>query len=372
MYKTIKRVCTKDNCTGCTACVSICPVNAIKIIDDLYAYNAIIEPTKCIKCEKCFKVCPQNNSPKMQEPIEWKQGWVRNQEERKRSSSGGYATAIAKAFIESGGLVCACVQVENEFRFILIDQIDKLKRVSGSKYVKSNPIGIFLEVKEQLKKSKKVLFIGLPCQVAGIINYLGNDITNKLYTIDLICHGTPSPKLLSLYLQEEFNKNIGDYLPLRFRKDIHFGLYEGNKKLLKDRLQDKYTLAFLEGIDYTESCYNCKYASIKRVSDITLGDSWGTEYIEEMKDGISLALCQNFKGIELLKMANVHLYDVDIKKATLSNRQLISPTLKPAKRKLFFNVIIKSNKFSRAIWVAYPKESMKYLIKKMLYFLHLL
>ena len=359
-------VCKEDNCTGCTACISGCPVQAINIVDSLYAYNAVIDTQKCINCKKCYSVCPQNNSPKFEEPIAWKQGWVKNAEERRQSSSGGYATAIAKAFIKDGGLVCTCIQVGNEFTFSLIENDEALKLTVGSKYVKSNPKGVFTQIKDQLRKNRKILFIGLPCQVAGLLNYIGKTASDKLYTIDLICHGTPSPKLLSFYMHNEFKKDICEFQPLKFRKDTHFALYEGEKKLLPQKMQDKYTLAFLEGIDYSENCYHCKYARTQRISDVTLGDSWGTEYTNEMSSGISLALCQNSKGLELLERANVYTYDVNIEKAICSNRQLVSPSPKPDKRDQFFEAIIHTQKFSHAIWKAYPKQSMKYFVKKIL------
>lgn len=372
MDDTTKIVCARNNCTGCTACVSNCPANAITISDSLYAYNAEIDSARCINCKMCFKICPQNTAPILRTPIQWKQGWVKSAESRKFSSSGGFATSIAKSFIQKGGIVCTCVQEGESFQFALIDQVEGLRRATGSKYVKSNPQGSFVQIKKQLKSGENVLFIGLPCQVAGLLNYIGNKNIKGLYTIDLICHGTPSPRLLSFYLHEEFSKSVQDYSPLLFRKDTHFGLHEGERKLVKPRMQDKYTLAFLNGIDYTENCYTCNYATLDRVSDMTLGDSWGTEFVEEMKRGISLALCQSDKGIELLKMIDGNLFDVDLEKAVAANRQLSSPSPKPQKRDTFFKVLSSTDSFSRAIWTVYPKESIKNLVKRIFYILHVL
>lgn len=44
----------KDKCIGCTACVGVCPVSAIKMIDGI----AYIDKNICIKCGVCESVCP--------------------------------------------------------------------------------------------------------------------------------------------------------------------------------------------------------------------------------------------------------------------------------------------------------------------------
>lgn len=46
-------------CCGCTACKSICPVEAINMKEDRKGFlYPIIDSEKCIKCKKCIKVCP--------------------------------------------------------------------------------------------------------------------------------------------------------------------------------------------------------------------------------------------------------------------------------------------------------------------------
>ena len=203
--------------------------------------------------------------------------------------------------------------------------------------MKSNPVNIYSKVAKELKTGNKVLFVGLPCQVAAVKNYVKN--TDNLYTIDLICHGSPSPQLLEKFLEE--NKvNIHTIENLKFRNKTAFGLESGYKRISFDAQQDLYTFAFLTSLDYTENCYSCRYATLDRVSDITLGDSWGSELSrEEQKKGISLILCQTEKGIELVKSAGFELEEVDLDKAVTANHQLRHPSEMPDKRNTFLKIL---------------------------------
>lgn len=117
------------------------------------------------------------------------------------SSSGGVASAIIKQFVKNGGYVAACLFDKGEFVFQLTNDLNETEMFAGSKYVKSNPVNIYGTVEEKLNAGERVLFIGLPCQVAAVKKSTGNP--GNLYTIDLICHGTPSPKLLDMFLKRE-------------------------------------------------------------------------------------------------------------------------------------------------------------------------
>lgn len=359
-------VCEKNSCTGCMVCKSVCPKNAITIQDDLYAYNAYIDEQKCTGCNACHKVCQINSQIEKSYPLKWKQGWSLDEEIVKVGSSGGMATALALAFIQKGGYVYSCVFKNGEFIFEGTNEASEISKFSGSKYVKSNPAGIYKEILEKLCLGEKVLFIGLPCQVAALKSYINTGYQINLYTIDLICHGTPSPRLLEAYLIQK-KIRLCDIKDLKFRIKSNYQLFEGCNGIERKGICDRYSIAFLNSLTHTENCYNCRYADIKRVSDITLGDSWGSELPDEYhKKGISLVLCQSTRGIELLENASAQLEDVSLEKAISCNHQLQKPSIAPKSRKDFFKVLEKKKDFSGAVFRALPKQCIKQNLKKML------
>lgn len=361
----MKTVCELNKCAGCMACVDICPKGAIEIKDSLSAYNAVIDEKKCIGCNACHKVCQANHPASAKNPINWHQGWTGNPEMRKECSSGGAATAISKGFLENGGIVCGCTFNEGKFIFEFAKNEDELKKFIGSKYVKSNPIGIYKEIKSRLKREEKVLFIGLPCQVAALRNFISTDLSDKLYTIDLICHGTPSPEVLDIFLKQ-YGVTLSKLKDIKFRVKAKFQIYGDYKGIITKGVSDRYSIAFLNSLIYTENCYSCPYAKKERVSDVTLGDSWGSELtIDEQKKGISLILSQTEKGNNLLNMANLHLEPVDIDKAIKNNHQLAYPSIKPVGREKFF-AGLRSWKFNSLVFQQFPKQCLRQAMKLIL------
>lgn len=358
----MKTVCEIDKCAGCMACVDICPRNAIAIVDDMENINAQIDKSKCIDCKACYNVCQKNHPATLRRPVEWYQGWA-EESIRGGSSSGGYATAIMKSFIDLGGIVASCRLVNGEYRFLLIDTTDGFDGVSGSKYVKSNPVGIYNKIKKELKKGRKVLFLGLPCQVSSMRNFIGDN--DCLYTIDLICHGSPSIKLLNLCLKG-YGIDINSVNEILFRRNDRFNLEPNLKKIVPEGIQDRWMMAFLNGVCHTENCYFCHYAQINRVSDLTLGDSWGSELIDEAPRGISLALVQTEKGKELINMPKLTKLPVDLEKAMIPNTQLREPSKKPDGRAKFFEDIRRGRSFKKAMMEVYCKRIIKDDIKLVL------
>ena len=367
----MKTVCKLNMCAGCMACVDICPKNAITIQDNLISYNAVINENMCIECGACYKVCQNNNPQKMELPKEWYQGWAKNVKIRQESSSGGYATAIADSFIVNGGIVCSCVFKSGEFLFDFVENTAELNKFSGSKYVKSNPIGVYKSIKDRLIKGKRLLFIGLPCQVSALRNFVGKELENNLYTCDLICHGTPSPKLLQIFLAQ-YGKELSALKEISFRKKTSFMISSNNKGIITDGVSDKYSIAFLNSLIYTENCYSCKYAKQNRVSDLTLGDSWGSDLdTSEKEKGISLVLCQTKKGKELLEKAKIHMEKVDLDKSIANNHQLKNPSKKPEGRGLFFRQL-KHKGFNKAVFRRFPRQCIRQDVKRILIKLKLL
>lgn len=362
----MKTVCDIDRCTGCMACADSCPKDAIQIEDTLRAYNAVIDEAKCVDCGICHRVCQVNHPLEGVQPISWKQGWAEDAHVRAEASSGGFAAAISREFVRSGGVVFSCVFQEGKFRFDAAHTTEETAKFCGSKYVKSDPTGVYPKIQDALKGGKKVLFIGLPCQVAAVKKYVSPQLQEKLYAVDLICHGTPSPKVLSRFL-DQYQRPLSEMETIAFRKKAKRQIFCGDQGIITKGVSDRYTIAFLRSLTYTENCYSCPYARLERVSDLTLGDSWGSRLPEEeIKRGVSLALCQTAKGEALLQEAQLSLLDVDLKHAVDCNDQLKSPASAPAKRPWFFRELEQGKKFNRLVLRSLPKESGKQAVKTLL------
>ena len=359
----MKTVCELNMCNGCMACVEKCHRNAITIKDDLKYYNALIDTKKCVDCGLCTKVCPRENDNDMSKPKWWYQGWA-DSEIREHASSGGAASAIIRAFIKNGGYVASCLFDSGKFVFEVTNEMAVARKFAGSKYVKSNPEKIYGKIQSLLKANQKVLFIGLPCQVAAVNQFI-KDKTN-LVTADLICHGTPSPYLLKKCLQE-YGHDINTLTDINFRIKSLYELNRDGKPIAAFHTMDNYLIAFLHSYDYTENCYSCKFATLDRVSDITLGDSWGTELSGEVKNGVSLILCQSEKGKELIESAGLNLLDVDINNAISHNEQLNKPSKCSKSRDQFFENYNRYNSFGKALVKTAPgivaKEKVKSIVK---------
>lgn len=369
----METVCGNNKCNGCMSCLDICPREAIHIEKSLKSYNAHIDMEKCIACGLCHNVCPSNASCLAHPPQMWCQGWSNDLEIRKNGSSGGVATALSLNFIRNGGYVCSCVFNDGKFGFVITADEKDLANFSGSKYIKSDAIGIYSKVFTLLQRGEKVLFIGLPCQVAGMVNYAKFKRNDKnLYTVDLICHGTPSPMFLDMFLSQYgvLAKNCDN---IGFRVKDSFQINDNSRTFSSVGVCDRYMTAFLSALNYTDNCYRCQFAKKERVSDITLGDSWGSNCdSNEWKKGVSLILCQSDKGEKLLSQSNLHLFDVDLDNAIAHNHQLSTPSIAPKSRAKFFRDIEKDMNFNGAVKRALPKECIKQDFKALLIKLHIL
>lgn len=358
----MKLVCEINQCAGCAACVDICPTNSINIVDCLDHMDAEINKSTCINCGLCYKTCGQNHPAELRRAQKWLQGWAEDSI-RLSSSSGGFGQALMLDFIKRGGYVAACKLIGGEYKFILAKEVGDIDGCAGSKYVKSNPQGIYKKIKVSLKDNHRILFIGLPCQVSSLRNYVRDD--KNLYTVDLICHGSPSIKILQMALKE-YGLDIHNLKDVRFRNNTNFGLYNDRTRIVPDGVIDRYTMSFLRGLFYTENCYNCHYAQIDRVGDLTIGDSWGTEIHDELSKGISLVLCQTNKGKEMIDKLDFTFKPVDIKNSIEQNKQLQHPSVEPLEREKFFKDLHNGKSFKAAVVRAYTRDVVKQEVKTIL------
>ena len=190
----------KEKCTGCSACYNICPKNAIKMKEDKEGFKyPIIDKEKCIECGLCKNTCSVIKKEKKKVDInelEVVAAYSKNEIIRKTSSSGGIFTEIAKTILKDGGVIFGAGYDEHlNVIHKKAENEKELEELKGSKYVQSSIGTTYKEAKNILEKGIKTLYVGTPCQIVGLKEYLQKDY-EQLYTCDVICHGSPSPKLL--------------------------------------------------------------------------------------------------------------------------------------------------------------------------------
>lgn len=235
--------------------------------------------------------------------------WAKDDVTRNEGSSGGIFGVLAKQFIDVGGCVVGAAYDEKfAVKHILVDQLRMLPLLYKSKYVQSSMEDVWGEMEMAFAKGKKVLFSGTPCQVDAVKRRFA-EYEEQLYTIDLICHGTPDPKVWKLYLDSLKRNWNSPILSVDFRKKDEYAWQQRkiqitfqNEVYISSRGEDPFCQLFLDDVILQEGCYSCQYATTKRVADITLGDFWGLKgdrSIAENHKGLSMVLLNSEKGMQL-------------------------------------------------------------------------
>ncbi len=347
--------------------MSACPKDAIFVSYDEYgAAYPRIDSDKCIECGICRKICPANEKLPLKRAPHSYAAWSEYEPE---SSSGGIAAVMSKHVLSMGGAVYGAAVTERRTKHIRVTEETELQKLRGSKYVQSDIGLIYRDVKLDLEGSICVLFIGTPCQVAGLKAYLRRDYEN-LITVDLVCHGTPPHKYLEEHLDKQTKGNWDSY-SFRGRYDYVLTAYKDRKiTYQKSKNEDLYFHAFLKKIICRENCYNCFYARPERVSDITIGDFWGLDRstLKEIYKGrISLVLPNTEKGtafFECIKSQMVR--EKRTLEEALNKKQvnLIHPTKPNKERDDFLNYYMQFGFLSAISKTSIRKEVRKNRLKK--------
>ncbi|ACU90625.1 Coenzyme F420 hydrogenase/dehydrogenase, beta subunit C-terminal domain [Desulfomicrobium baculatum] len=346
-------LCPSDYCTGCEACRNICPEQCITMVADYAGFlRPVIDADRCVGCLLCEKSCPVLLKPKLDnlsDPHTFA-CWHKNDEVRARSSSGGAFSALAKYVLNEDGFVFGAAYDENLYvRHICIEKINDLDLLRRSKYVQSEIGSSFRQVKDYLKSKRFVLFVGAPCQIAGLISFLGKKYDNLL-TIDFVCHGVPSPLVLSSYIKFISNKYKTIFIDLNFR-DKRNG-WENNAVIATNEYKKEYHLkgsansyfnGFISNTFLRDSCYQCPFIGMPRYGDITLGDFWGIQRDKtisqnEIDKGISLLLLNNESvyGKIRFPLEDLVSFEKDFKDASAGNSPVFTPAFLPETRGNFF------------------------------------
>lgn len=342
----------KEQCVGCKSCEQSCPKHCISMIENKEGFwYPSVDEKNCVECNLCLKKCPVENADfHRNEP---KKIWayrIKNDADIMRSASGGAADSTAKTVLQMGGVVYGAAYDEQlTVSHIEVTADAERDRIQSSKYVQSDPKDSYSKVKKRLDEGKSVLFTGTPCQIAGLYAFLGGEHEN-LYTIDLICHGVPSPKFFKKYLEYQNKQTAGRVIYFNFRSKDKRGW--GTQYLLKTKAKsktktlylDRYGKHFMDGDCYRESCYQCAYANMNRVGDLTVGDFWGIAESHPnfySSKGVSSVFVNTEKGQKLFEMMKplAEVEEATLEEGMVKQHNLVHPSSRPTTRDTFYKGI---------------------------------
>lgn len=334
----------KRECCGCSACVQVCPKQCISFNEDEYGFcypNA--NKDVCIDCGLCENVCPCLNQNEPHLPIQVYASINPNEEIRLKSSSGGIFSILAEKIINEGGVVFGARYNKNwDVIHDYTEKKDGIAAFRGSKYVQSAIGYSYNQVQEFLKKDRKVLFSGTSCQIAGLKKFLRKEYDN-LITIDVVCHGVPSPLVWRNYISTI--APVSDITNINLKdkrtgwRDYSVTINYSNNIFTENYRLNSYMLSFIRNYILRSSCFNCPAKEGKSGSDITLGDFWGVEHvIPSMNDnkGTSLVFCNTKKGAFLIENLDVPSIKVDYNLCTQYNPCIYMSTKEPTERETFW------------------------------------
>lgn len=341
------KIVRKEECTGCHGCYNVCPKKCIDMnFDEEGFLYPSVDSDKCVECGLCEKVCPIMHTVEVENTPVALGCYNKDEKIRMESSSGGIFTLISELVIQSGGVVFGAEFDENyNVRHGYVDNMEDLHKFRGSKYVQSTIGNSYYDAKQFLEQGRQVLFSGTPCQIAGLKRYLQKDYDN-LICQDIVCHGVPST-----YIWEHYKKFIANgrrISGVKFRdkstgwKTYSLQIAFDDGSSYKDiGNENSYIKGFVKDFYLRPSCYECKYKTFHRESDITLADFWGIEANEpELDDnkGTSLIFINSDKGkisLEDIKK-DIVFKIVDVEKAVDYNPSMYKASLYNKKRLIFY------------------------------------
>lgn len=354
-----KSVENKD-CVGCYSCIQKCPKECIIMKKDKEGfYYPCIDKLSCIGCNVCEKVCPVlNKNMKSVYPLISYAFIHKDEKKRKESSTAGAFIFCAEKVLNQNGIVFGCTFDNNwQAKHISIEAIKDLYLLVGSKYVQSQIGNTYLDCELQLRLRRLVLFLGTPCQIAGLKSFLGKDYIN-LICIDLICHGIPSPGVWDVYLnwrktkmEQQLCKKL-EICKVNFRNKMkgwcNYALQieykDGGGNVYEDFIlswsADLYMISFLKNLNVRPSCFKCKFRNQRSGSDITIGDYWKfyelyPEYANDDK-GVNAIIVNTPKGMSFFEKNDYRGFITSYENVIYGNPQLIKSHIPHVNRSLFF------------------------------------
>lgn len=317
----------RDKCTGCGACVSVCPKDSLQLLPDEDGfYYPQYQADNCISCNLCDKVChiisPLNSKEHSED--NYYMYMSHDDSVRESSSSGGAFTVLADFVLKRGGIVFGSWYNAEKERLEFTSSDDTpLALIKKSKYVESFINNIYPMVLFNLKQGRDVLFCGTPCQINGLIRFLSirKADCEKLITVDFLCHGVPTNKHLTEF-KRSFERKGLKVINIDFRyKDFSFNghgwrnkpmcMYfsNGSRKIIRQKSAYYYLYyqSFMDDYNLRFNCYRCQYPEHSS-ADITLADFWGVKKYKSDVDnnrGISIVKFNTERGLLMLSMFEI-------------------------------------------------------------------
>lgn len=356
----------KKDCCGCSACVQICPKQCIRLgVDEEGFEYPSVNTSECVNCGLCERVCPMLNPGASKIPV--KVCAAKNQDEgvRARSSSGGVFTPLAEAVIRQNGVVFGAAFDDLwNVRHTYTENEKGLEAFRGSKYVQSKIGESYLQAREFLKQGRMVLFSGTSCQIAGLNRFLGKEYPN-LVTLEILCHGVPSPMVWQKYLDQKRKEcRCTGIKQISFRdkksgwSDYNVVLgFENGKVYEKPHRKDPYFRGFLKNLYLRPSCYHCRCKNGRSGSDLVIADYWNIKNVRpDFNDnrGVSLVLIHSEKGNRLFHSVsgNLNVIETGYEECLVNNKGFAEHLSENRKRAAFFKKL-KTRHTKRAFLISF-------------------
>ncbi len=364
----------KSECTGCGACRNICPKSCIAMRADEEGFlYPTVDETKCINCELCDKVCPVKNKPiQNNECIQAYACKGKDDSVRMSSSSGGIFSIIAENILKKDGFVCGAAYDEQfNVKHYIVDSVNDLYKLRGSKYVQSDTNDVYKQIKQKLINNRFVLFSGTPCQTAGLKNFLKKEYDNLL-CISVACHGVPSPMVYNLYLDNISNGSRIHNVNFRSKETgwkKYSVIIETEKKNIKNyNYENPYMRGFINDLYTRPSCSECQFKGSDIPGDILLADFWGIENVLpdfEDEKGVSAILVKSQKGKNIIEEISeeILLKECNYTDIIKYNPSIIKASKAHQKRNEFFDRV-NSRNFTKLIHKYLPESKIIWLKRK--------
>ncbi len=347
----------KSNCSGCSSCVQICPKQCVSMQrDEEGFFYPQVNQSVCIDCGLCSKVCHELHPSEKQKPLKVYAAINKDTDIRMKSSSGGFFSFLAEKVVSGDKGAVFGAKFDDNWQVIIAysETIEGLDCFRGSKYVQAQMRTSYVDAERFLKEGRIVLFSGTPCQIAGLHHFLRRKYDNLL-TVDIVCHGVPSPKVWDKYLDEiadslkdtilkiEFRDKVNGWKRYSFTLDyVRQGKYLHESSLHKD---NSYMQAFLKNMILRPSCYACRAKCGRSGSDITIADFWGIQHVNPGMDddkGTSMVMINTEKGASMIDFSQILFHEEKYDDALKYNPAIEKSVVAHPNRRFFFRDLDKS------------------------------